>query len=198
MADDNTKPKRNSKIKIGGNSACKTSYKWVITIVIWTFVISAMMQMIQAGLMSKVNLVIAFIMLFSFVLLGILFDIIGVASTSASEVPFHSLSSRKIRGAKEAVRLIRSADKVSNFCNDVIGDISGIISGSASSAIVIMLAKDGGDTFILSIILAALVAAITVGGKAIGKSLAISKSNSIIFTVGKFISYLTPQKNKRK
>lgn len=198
MADDNTKQKRNSKIKIGGNSHRKTSYKWVITIVIWTFVISALMQMIQAGLMSKVNLVIAFIMLFSFVLIGILFDIIGVASTSASEVPFHSLSSRKVRGAKEAVRLIRSADKVSNFCNDVIGDISGIISGSASSAIVVMLAADGGDTFVLSVVLAALVAAMTVGGKAVGKSFAISKSNSIIFMVGKIISFIKPTGKKRK
>ena len=198
MADDTTKQKRKSKIKIGGNSHRKTSYKWVITIVIWTFIISALMQTIQAGLMSKVNLVIAFIMLFSFVLIGILFDIVGVASTSASEVPFHSLSSRKVRGAKEAVRLIRSADKVSNFCNDVIGDIAGIVSGSASSAIVVMLAKDGGDTFVLSVILAALVAALTVGGKAVGKSFAISKSNSIIFTVGKIISYIKPSCKKHK
>ena len=198
MADDNTKRKNNSKIKIGGNSTVKTSYKWVITIVIWTFVISALMQTVQAGLMTKVSLVIAFIMLFSFVLIGILFDIVGVASTSASEVPFHALSSKKIRGAKEAVRLIRSADKVSNFCNDVIGDISGIISGSAASAIVAMLAKDGGNTVVLSVILAALVAAMTVGGKAIGKSFAISKSNSIIFTVGKIISFLKPVKKNKK
>lgn len=198
MGDDTTKRKKNSKIKIGGNSKCKTSYKWVVTIVIWTFVISALMQTVQAGLMTKVNLAIAFIILFSFVLIGILFDVVGVASTSASEVPFHALSSKKIRGAKEAVRLIRSADKVSNFCNDVIGDISGIISGSASSAIVVMLAKNGGDTFVLSVILAALVAALTVGGKAIGKSFAISKSNSIIFTVGKIISLVKPTKNNKK
>ncbi len=196
MSDDITKQKKTSKIKIGGNSALKTSYKWVVTIIIWTFVISALMQTIQAGLMTKVNLVIAFIILFSFVLVGIIFDIVGVASTSASEVPFHALSSRKVRGAKEAVRLIRSADKVSNFCNDVIGDIAGIVSGSASSAIVVMLAKDGGDTFALSVILAALVAALTVGGKAIGKSFAISKSNSIIFTVGKFISFIKPYKKQ--
>lgn len=197
MADDTTKRKSASKLKIGGSTSRKTSYKWVITIVIWTFVISATMQTVQSGLMTKVNLVIAFIMLFSFVLIGIIFDIVGVASTSASEVPFHSLSSRKIRGAKEAVRLIRSADKVSNFCNDVIGDIAGIVSGSACSAIVVMLAKDGGDTFVLSIILTALVAAVTVGGKAIGKSVAISKSNSIIFTVGKIISFIKPQKKKQ-
>ena len=197
MSDDITKQKKSTKIKIGGNSPRKTSYKWVITIVIWTFVISATMQTIQAGLMTKVNLVIAFIILFSFVLVGILFDIIGVASTSASEVPFHSLSSRKVRGAKEAVTLIRSADKVSNFCNDVIGDISGIISGSASSAIVVMLSENGGETFVLSIVLAAFVAALTVGGKAIGKSFAISKSNSIIFTVGKLISFVKPAKNNK-
>jgi len=199
LADDTTKRKKTSKLKIGGSTNRKTSYKWVITIVIWTFIISSILQMFQAGLMTNVNLIIAFIMLFSVVLIGIIFDIVGVASTSASEVPFHSLASRKIRGAKEAVGLIRSADKVSNFCNDVIGDIAGIISGSASSAIVAMLAASGdSDTFVLSIILTALVAAVTVGGKAIGKSIAISKSNTIIFTVGKILSYIKPHKKKKR
>ena len=197
MADDTTKRKNSTKLKIGGSLARKTSYKWVITIVIWTFMISAIMQMVQAGLMTKVNLVIAFIMLFSFVMLGIIFDIIGVASTAASEVPFHALSARKIRGAKEAVALIRSAEKVSNFCNDVIGDIAGIVSGSASSAIVAMLAATENENFILSIVLTAFVAALTVGGKAIGKTIAISKSNSIIYTVGRIISYIKPQKKKQ-
>lgn len=199
MADDNGgKQKNGSKLKIGGTQNRKTSYKWVITIVIWTFAISATMQMLQAGLMTKVNLIIAFIILFSFVLIGILFDIVGVASTSAQEAPFHALASRKVRGAKEAVRLIRSSDKVSNFCNDVIGDIAGIVSGSASSAIVVMLTVNReSSSFLLSVILTAIVAAVTVGGKAVGKSIAISKSNSIIFMVGKIISRLGPKKAKK-
>ncbi|MBE7035913.1 MAG: hypothetical protein E7403_01315 [Ruminococcaceae bacterium] len=174
------------------------SYKWVVTIIIWTFFISAFMQMIQTGLMSRVTLLVACLLLFSFILIGIVFDIIGVSVTAASEVPFHSLAARKVRGAKEAIRLIRNADKVGNFCNDVIGDIAGIVSGSATTAIVVMLNSfsQGNHEFALSIVLAGLVAALTVGGKAFGKGIAILNCNSIIFNVGKIISFIKPVRDK--
>lgn len=174
------------------------SYKWVVTIIIWTFFISSFMQMIQAGLMSRVTLLVACLLLFSFIFVGIIFDIVGVAVTAASEVPFHSLASRRVRGAKEAIRLIRNADKVGNFCNDVIGDIAGIISGSATAAIVLMLTAfgDGRHEYILNIVLAGLVAALTVGGKALGKGIAILNCNSIVFAVGKIVSFVRPVRNK--
>ena len=194
--------KRKKKIKIRSNNVGnrKVSYKWVVTIVIWTFFISSFMQMIQAGLMSRVTLLVACLMLFSFVLIGVIFDIIGVAVTAASEVPFHSLAARRVRGAKEAIRLIRNADKVGSFCNDVIGDIVGIVSGSATTAIVVMLnAFSSGDyEFILSICLAGLVAAMTIGGKAVGKGIAMMYCNTIIFTVGKLVSFVAPIKRESK
>ncbi len=169
---------------------------WVITVILLTFVISALLQMIQAGLMSRVNLAMAFVILIVFVLIGILFDIIGVAVTSANEIPFHSLSSQKIRGAKEAVRLIRSADRVGSFCNDVIGDIVGIISGSATTVIVAMILSTGINinNFLMTTLMTAIVAALTIGGKAAGKRIAIEKSNEIVFFVAKTISFIAPVK----
>ncbi len=197
---DGDKRKKSIKIRSNNVGNRKVSYKWVVTILIWTFFISSFMQMVQKGLMSRVNLLVACVILFSFILIGILFDIVGVAVTAASEVPFHSLASRKVRGAKEAIRLIRNADKVGSFCNDVIGDISGIISGSATTAIVLMLNafSSGNYEFILSILLAGLVAALTVGGKALGKGVAILNCNSIIFMVGKLVSFIKPIRNKSK
>ncbi len=201
---DETPEKRKEKVKMKirsnnvGNR--KTSYKWIVTIIVWTFLISCLMQTFQAGLMNKVNLIWAFVILIGFILIGIVFDIVGVSVTAASEVPFHSLCSRKVRGAKEAVRLIRNADKVGNFCNDVIGDIAGIVSGSATGAIVAMLhlMAPGSDEFILSVILAGIVAALTVGGKAFGKGIAILNCNSIIFAVGKIVSFIVPAKEKKR
>lgn len=174
----------------------KRGRRWVVTVILITFVISSLLQMIQAGLMSKVNLAMAFVILITFVLIGILFDIIGVAVTSANEVPFHSLSSQKIRGAKEAVRLIRSADRVGSFCNDVIGDIVGIISGATTTVIVSMVLTSGISisSFALTTVMTALVAALTIGGKAAGKRIAIEKSNNIVFFVGKVISFIAPVK----
>ena len=191
MSDDSRDKKTQKK-----RDKEKKGHKWVITVILLTFVISSVLQMIQAGLMSKVNLAMAFVILITFVLIGILFDIIGVAVTSANEVPFHSLSSQKIRGAKEAVRLIRNADKVGSFCNDVIGDIVGIISGSATTVIVAMVMALGFNlnNFILTTVMTAIVAALTIGGKAAGKRIAIEKSSDIVFFVGKMISFIHPCK----
>jgi len=206
LSDDSSKrenvrkPKWSKKENKKKDNKKKDGRKWVLTIVPITFIISALLQMIQSGLMTRVNLVMAFIILSVFIGIGILFDIVGVAVTSANETPFHSLSSQKVRGAKEAVRLIRNADKVGSFCNDVIGDIAGIISGSATTAIVGMLIVLGGTKyeFVLGIVLTAVVAALTIGGKAIGKRLAIEKSNDIVFTVGKIVSFFAPVKEKNK
>jgi Mg2+/Co2+ transporter CorB len=190
---DDSRDKRNRNKK---KEKEKRGRRWVITVILVTFVISSLLQMVQAGLMSKVNLAMAFVILIIFILIGIIFDIIGVAVTSANETPFHSLSSQKIRGAKEAVRLVRSADRVGSFCNDVIGDIVGIISGSATTAIVAMVISSGMGigNFALTVIMTALVAALTIGGKAAGKRIAIEKANNIVFFVGKVISFIAPAK----
>ncbi len=198
MADDSSKRINKAKTNKKRDSK-KEGRKWVLTIVLVTFVISAALQTIQSGLMNKVNLIMAFVILSIFVIIGIIFDVIGVAVTSASETPFHSLSSQKKRGAKEAVRLIRNADKVGSFCNDVIGDIAGIISGSATSAIVIMLLSMGysKSEFLLTVLLTAMVAALTIGGKALGKRFAIEKSSDVVFAVGKLISFIAPVREKK-
>ena len=199
MSDDGSKRTSTNKIKTNKKrDNKKEGRKWVMTIVPVTFVISAALQTIQSGLMDKVNLIMAFLILSVFIAIGIVFDIIGVAVTSATETPFHSLSSQKKRGAKEAVRLVRNADKVGSFCNDVIGDIVGIISGSAATAIVVMLFGTGwfNNEFILKIMLTAFVAALTIGGKALGKRVAIEKSNEIVFAVGKIVSFIAPVREK--
>ncbi len=199
MSDDSSKRTTKSKIERKKENK-KDGRRWVITVVLVSFVISSVFQMIQAGLMGRVNLIMAFIILTFFISLGVIFDIVGVAVTSANETPFHALSSRKKRGAKEAVRLIRNADKVGSFCNDVIGDIVGIISGSATSAIVVMIYSMSGfsSDFVLTIVLTAIVASLTIGGKAAGKKIAIEKSDEIVFFVGKVISLIAPVKEKNK
>lgn len=192
MSDDS----RDKKITNKKKEKEKKGRRWVITVILLTFVISALLQMIQAGLMNSVNFAMAFVILIVFVLIGILFDIIGVAVTSANEIPFHSLSSQKIRGAKEAVRLIRSADRVGSFCNDVIGDIVGIISGGTTTVIVTMILSSGINLskFFMTTLMTAVVAALTIGGKAAGKRIAIDKSNEIVFFVGKIINLIAPVK----
>ena len=116
------------------------------------------------------------------VLIGIFFDIIGIAATAADETPFHSMAARKVYGAKHSIRIVRNADRVASFCNDVIGDISGIISGTASTLVIIQFAqsmdilKNSPLEYGINVGFTSLIAALTVGGKAFGKSFAITYS----------------------
>lgn len=191
--DGSKKVHKARKIKIPNshNGNKKNDYRWIFMIVTWTFVLSIVLNFFSSSLMNHVSLVWAFIILFFIIFLGIIFDIIGIAVASATETPFHSMASNKIAGAKQALKLIRNADKVSSFCNDVVGDISSIISGAAGATIVAEIIRINNllNSILVGLILTGFVAALTVGGKAVGKSFAISKSNGIVYKVGILIYY---------
>jgi hypothetical protein len=118
--------------------------------------------------------------------------LIGTAATAADEAPFHSMASRKLYGAKQAIRLIRNADKVSNFCNDVVGDICGVISGTAAALIVYGFVGEGtnAQSSIFGLSITAMVASFTVGGKSLGKAVALQNSNYIIYKVAVITHFL--------
>jgi Mg2+/Co2+ transporter CorB len=197
MKEDNNSKKRIKFNKKRTNSG-KSNYTWIIGIIIWTFVISALISFISDILFSRVRLLMAFIILILIIITGIIFDIVGVAVTAAEEAPFHSMASRKVKGAKTSVGLIRNADKVSNFCNDVIGDICGVISGGAGAVLIGKITAMGGiddrNKTILTLGISAVIASMTVGGKAIGKNFAISQSNNIVYSVGWFLDTLKRKK----
>jgi hypothetical protein len=179
--------KKNVKFNKKRTTAGKVSQnKWVIQIILLTFIISAGFSFVSEVLLRNVEILVAFIILILIIGIGIIFDIIGVAVTAADETPFHSMSSRKLMGAKTSVALIRNASKISNICNDVIGDVSGIVSGAAGTILVVKLSPltSTKDRLLLTILASSIIASITVGGKAIAKHFAITKCNSIVYRVG--------------
>ena len=165
------------------------SFRWVITIFLVTIFVSAVISLVSEELLSVSTMVVAFVILLVIVLVGILFDIIGVAVTSADEKPFHSMAARKVPGAVEALRLLRKAERVSSICNDVVGDICGVISGSASATIAAQLMHNFEFSWprLFSLVMSALVAGLTVGGKALGKTYAMKSNTKIVHFVGRFI-----------
>lgn len=166
------------------------NYSWIIKITLIAFSISFIFSALSETMIPNVNIFVGIIILIVFILIGILFDMIGVAVTSADMAPFNSMSSRKIKGADIAVSFKKNADKVSSFCNDVVGDICGIISGSAGSIIALTISNSiNFNKFYIMLFITALIAALTIGGKALGKSFAINKSNMILYEFSKFISY---------
>lgn len=167
----------------------RAAARWALTIFLVTIAVSASISFASNEVMARSSMAVAFLILLVIVAVGILFDIIGVAVTSADEKPFHSMASRRVPGAKEAIRLLRSAGKVSSICNDVVGDICGVVSGSASATIAAQILTHFTFSWpqVVSLVMSALVAALTVGGKAVGKSFAIGSCTTIVQGVGKMI-----------
>ena len=167
--------------------------KWVVTIFLVTILISGSISLLSDVLMANSTMVVAFLILLMIIFIGIIFDIIGMAVATAEEKPFHAMAARKVPGAKEAIRLLRNAERVSSICNDVVGDICGVVSGSASATIAVQVLQNFEFTFpeVISLLMSALVAGLTVGGKAIGKTFAINSCTKIVAAVGTISYYLS-------
>ena len=138
--------------KKSGKKMPKPDYKWIVLIFILTMLISGTMSFISSELLGRADLAVSFLILIGIILIGIIFDIIGVAVTSAEEKPFHSMASRKVPEAAKA------------------------LSGRSANPLIELL-------------MSALVAALTVGGKAFGKTFAIHMSTSIVQTTAKVLTF---------
>ncbi|WAH39014.1 CNNM metal transporter family protein [Alicyclobacillus dauci] len=118
------------------------------------------------------------------VFVGALFDMLGMAAAAARETPFHAMASKRVYGARRAITIVRNAEKVSSICSDVVGDIAGVLSGAGALAVSVQLLAathaSGWRDEAVKIGLTALITSLTVGGKAIGKTVAIHSPTPII------------------
>lgn len=173
----------------------KNNLKWIIIVTILAFVISTVMNLFATLTLEGVSLLVAILITLIFIFIGIIFDIIGVAVTSGDEVAFHSMSARKVRGGKIGVKLIKNTEKVSSICCDVIGDVCGIISGTSGVAIVAIIIKTtDANELLVTLLVTGIISALTIGGKAIGKGISISKSKEIVTMVSKSLSIFQKKK----
>ena len=167
----------------------KTDFKWIFIVTILAFVISVIMTFFSTITLENVNLLVAILITFLFIILGIVFDIIGVAVTSGDEVAFHSMSARKVKGGKIGVKLMKNTDKVASICCDVVGDVCGIISGTSGVVIVSLIIRlTDLNELLVSLLVTGLISALTIGGKALGKGFAVNKSKDIVTVVSKTLS----------
>ena len=177
------KQAKSSKDKKGGSP-----YRWAVTVFILAVVLSALLTLASEVVLDGAGITIALLILIAFIFLGIIFDIIGVAVTAADPKPFHSMAAHKEKGAKEALMLMRNASKVSSVCNDVVGDICGIVSGSTGAVIVTQL-QNGLNlkSVLISVSVTAIISGLTIGGKAVGKSVAMQQSTKVLYLVGRIL-----------
>lgn len=163
--------------------------RWVLRIFLLSVSLSAVLSLCSGAALDGAGLATAVMILLLFVFLGIVFDVIGVAATAADPKPFHAMASHRVRGAKQAIALIKNADKVASFCNDVVGDICGIVSGSTAAVIVTQLRQGlSVNALVVSTAVTALISGLTIGGKALGKRFAIVRSKEVVFSVAKLMA----------
>ncbi|MBA1337025.1 MAG: putative membrane-spanning protein [Firmicutes bacterium] len=174
------------------NSGKKQSNRWVILITIWTFILALTFSFLSETVVRNLQLTVAFLILAIIVLTGIFFDIIGIAVAASDDKSLNGMAAQKIPGAREAVMLHKNAGAVSNFCNDVIGDICGIVSGAAGAVIVLrfIVLYPAIKAATLGILFSSVTAAVTVGGKALGKNIAIEKADEITYEAGRFLNFI--------
>ena len=167
----------------------KKALRWVVTVFVVTMIVSGTISLVSDVVMERSSMAVAFLILLMIILVGIVFDIVGMAVATADEKPFHSMAARKVPGAQESIALLRNAERVSSICNDVVGDICGVVSGSASATIAAQILSNFDMSWpqLITLVMSALAAGLTVGGKAIGKSIAVSSCTAIVHGVGQMI-----------
>ena len=166
----------------------KPQYQWILRVFFMSVALSAALSLLSETALEGAGILLAVLVLAVFILLGIGFDVVGVAVTAADERPFHSMAAHKEKGAAEALSLLRNASHGSSFCNDVVGDICGIVSGTTAAVIVTRLHQAFSiNGLLLSVGFTALISGLTIGGKALGKNFAIQNSTGVVFAVAKVL-----------
>ena len=173
----------------------KGNKKWIFQITLVSFIISLGLSLISELIMPNALIAVAVFLVLIFISIGIVFDAIGLAVATADEKIFHSMATKNVKGAKKAIKLITNKEKVSSFLNDVIGDICGVISGSCGLAISLKLNSLFDTNLLLTtIIITSIISALTIGGKAFGKTIGINNCNEIVFEFSKLLNAFSKNK----
>lgn len=176
------------------NEKVDSNLKWCIEVTILTFILSILFSYISANGVSKLSIIPAILILIAVILVGIIADIIAIAVTVANEEEFHAKATKKIKGSKTSIKLIKNAPRVANICADVIGDICGVLSGAVGTLVSLKIVEKLGISENIQYFISALIASVMVGGKAAGKEVGISNSTKIVHAVGKIINKFQKKK----
>jgi hypothetical protein len=170
---------------------------WTIKVLVLTFVLSGAFSYLSEITTKTAPLAVALLLLIMLIVISIIFDAVAIAVTSCELAPLLSMAARKVKGSKTAVKLVKNCERVNNICGDVIGDICGIISGACTVAVVFKVMTSGNFTLEqrwLTILLSSVVAAVTVGGKAFFKEIAIKNAKEIVLFVSRILSVFSKEK----
>ena len=95
-------------MKEKNNKQDNSNIKWALQAFVLTFILSGAVSFISNNGIEKLNIFASIIILIAVILIGIVFDIIGVAVTVAEEGHFHAKATKKAKGAKTSLKLIKN------------------------------------------------------------------------------------------
>lgn len=191
--DQNIEHSKKNKKNIK-RSIFKEYFRWPLIVLMVSLLLSFTFSFLSELALSDANLVIAILVIVVFMFISVITDIIGVAVTAASEEPFRAMASRKIKGAKEGIILIKNADKVASIIADILGDICGILSGAAGAVVTAKLIENvTGEmlTVVIASVVSAIIAGVIIFGKAMGKRIAMDNCSKIVLILGKIVYVFT-------
>ncbi len=171
----------------------KKLWLWPVEILLLAIVLSLSFSILSEMVLTKANLIIAIIIILVFISISIFFDMLGLAVATASLESFTSMASRKVKGSKQALSLIKNADRVSSICADVIGDVCGILAGAAGASILAKIAITSGSflEILVPSLISSIIAGLTIFGKAACKRFAMSHCDGITLRLAKFLNIFT-------
>ena len=87
----------------------KKEINWIYKVFLLSFIFSVIFSGVSTVLVENLNTIALTIILIAVIIIGIIFDMIGVAVLTSEEASLHARASKKIRGAKEAISLLKNS-----------------------------------------------------------------------------------------
>lgn len=171
--------------------ATGTWWRRALRVGLLSFVLAALVSYASGLALGHLPATVAFLVVLILIAIGVGFDIVGTSVTAADQTPLHAMGAKKINGSRQALWLVRNADRVANFANDVVGDVTGAVAGAAGTTVAFRInaltrgTESVGTLITLAVV--GLIAGLAVGGKAAGKSYAIAHATDVVFAVGRMI-----------
>ena len=86
MKDKKNKEQYNKKAnKQNKNVNLKADYKWIVTITLTAFMITFIMSIFSESALKDINLTLSILIVLIFIVLGIVFDMVGISVTVADK-----------------------------------------------------------------------------------------------------------------
>lgn len=191
--------KKDKKVK--ASSVEIKRYKWAFKMFIVSLCLSSLFSLFSQSVLSHLGAIFACFIIAFFIFISVVFDMIGIAVTSADEDFFKIQMQNEVSGSEVAFKLKKHSEKVCSFCADVVGDICGILSGAGGACIILSLAKNISHpsvVILISTLVSSLIAGLTILFKALMKGYAIKNSNKIILKLGRIIDKVFFHKKSKK